>query len=376
MHAPATIENAVEMLAGILDTFGLGDALALIEPTVRYGVRIQRSRIPTATWPELFQHISAQVRAHHEKQGEGGHVRRKKSILEREKIQVPTGPLVLTKGRMYDEVGEYLCREVLPPGILPLGTSRLGGQPDLPADLPWPTWHAHGKYGRTARPDAKLSFLGQINLAELQAQVPTPALPAAGLLLFFYDAEDEPWGFDPDDRFGHRVLFVPPGQALTRHVCPDAEYSLLPASVSFARVVTLPKLDESSLDWGSMGIDADAVDWYDLEEAMRVLHPKRPHHHLLGTEAQVQSGDMRAECQLVSHGFMAGDDEGWSKGMAVPEVVAGIDNWQLLLQFDSEDTDDGLGPMWGDCGLLYFWIEKHRLAAQDFSATRVILQCS
>ncbi len=109
---------------------------------------------------------------------------------------------------------------------------------------------------------------------------------------------------------------------------------------------------------------------------MRALHPKRPRHHLLGTENQVQSGDMRAECQLVSHGFNAGDEEGWSKGMAVPEVLAGIDNWQLLLQFDSEDTDDGLGPMWGDCGLLYFWIEKHKLAAQDFSATRVILQCS
>ena len=246
----------------------------------------------------------------------------------------------------------------------------------MPADLPWPTWYAHGKYGRLAEPEAKLTFLGQINLAELQAQVPTPELPAAGLMLFFFDANNEPWGFDPDDRSGHRVIFARPGQELTRRVCPDVESCVLPATVSFERIVTLGKLDDSSLDWASLGVDAQRVDWYELEEAMRVLRPERPHHHLLGTAAQVQSGDMRAECQLVSHGFMAGDEEGWRMGMAEPGVAEGIDHWQLLLQFDSEDTDDGLGPMWGDCGLLYFWIEAQKLAVQDFSETCAILQCS
>jgi uncharacterized protein YwqG len=340
------------------------------------GIRISRTRLSTEYWPALFQSLSAQVRAHHEKQGEGGHVVKRKPILERERMVVPPGPLTLVKGVCYYDIGEYLGREVLPESLLPLGTSRLGGQPDLPVGHSWPAWDNPGKYGRTAGQGTLLSFLGQINLAELQAQVPTPDLPAQGLLLFFFDAENEPWGFDPTDQAAHRVIFVPSGQALQRHLCPEVEACLIPAAVSFVPELTFPKVDESTLDWAQWGVDVDAVDWYEVDEVVRALRPERPHHHVLGTACQVQQGNMAAECQLVSHGFNTGDDEGWRQGMAAPGVAEGIANWRLLLQFDSEDTDDGLGAMWGDCGLLYFWIEKQKLALKNFEDTCVILQCS
>jgi uncharacterized protein YwqG len=260
--------------------------------------------------------------------------------------------------------------------IVPLGTSRLGGQPDLPAGQEWPVWDSHGRYGREAKKNVKLTFLGQINLAELQIQVPNGELPASGLLLFFFDSVNEPWGFDPDDQKGHRVVFVPPDQALARQVCPDAESCMIPALVTFEAVLTMPRLDESTVNCADLGIDETSIDWYEVDEALRSVRPARPQHHLLGIEYQVQSATMEAECQLVSHGYSSGTSEDWQKGMAAPGIAQGIANWRLLLQVDSDDTEDGLGPMWGDCGLLYFWIEKQKLAAQDFSNTCAILQCS
>jgi uncharacterized protein (TIGR02996 family) len=64
---------------------------------------------------------------------------------------------------------------------LPVGTSRYGGPPDLPPDVPWPL-RADGK---------PLAFLGQINLAEVAASPAAGRLLAAGMLSVFYDLYDE-----------------------------------------------------------------------------------------------------------------------------------------------------------------------------------------
>jgi uncharacterized protein YwqG len=32
--------------------------------------------------------------------------------------------------------------------------------------------------------------------------------------------------------------------------------------------------------------------------------------------------------------------------------------------------------MWGDCGMLYFWIRRDDLARRDFSGAWVVLQCT
>ena len=55
------------------------------------------------------------------------------------------------------------------------------------ADPEWPSWN-----GR------QLSFLAQLNLAELRRHACCDLLPAEGLLPFSYDQQQETWGFDPD----------------------------------------------------------------------------------------------------------------------------------------------------------------------------------
>ena len=57
---------------------------------------------------------------------------------------------------------------------LPIGGSRIGGHPDLPPSLSWPRF----------RDGRSLSFLAEINLAEVPASQRPPELPPTGILCF------------------------------------------------------------------------------------------------------------------------------------------------------------------------------------------------
>lgn len=61
-------------------------------------------------------------------------------------------------------------------GGLPIGTSKLGGRPDLAQGTSWPI--------HDGRP---LQFMAQIRLADLAGLEAASVLPDAGLLTFFYD---------------------------------------------------------------------------------------------------------------------------------------------------------------------------------------------
>src|SRR3954468_699704 len=61
---------------------------------------------------------------------------------------------------------------------LPLGASKLGGSPDLPPDYEWPR---HDYF--------PLSFVTQINLADVAPYDPWAILPHEGMLYFFFDKD-------------------------------------------------------------------------------------------------------------------------------------------------------------------------------------------
>ena len=83
-------------------------------------------------------------------------------------------------------------QEPAPSSDLPLGSSHLGGLPDLPRGQEWV---------RNTQTGDPMTFVGQINLAEVAAATES-RLPASGILFFFYDLEAFGWGFDPEDHHG------------------------------------------------------------------------------------------------------------------------------------------------------------------------------
>ena len=241
-------------------------------------------------------------------------------------------------------------------GHIPLGASRLGGDPDLPPHIDWPY---NGK--------TPLSFIAQINFADSKPHDHDDRLPASGILYLFYDCEAENWGFDPKDKSGFKVLYYDGDPAaLQARPAPNRDYTFPAASLNFASRTEIPNWSSwlvRDYNWTDEESDAWWEYWETWNEDIR--------HKLLGHSDNIQ-GDMELECQLVSHGEYCGDSAAYEseRGKA---LAPGAADWILLLQIDSDE--DNCHMMWGDSGRLYLWIRKNDLAARAFDKSWLVLQC-
>lgn len=243
-----------------------------------------------------------------------------------------------------------------------LGATRMGGVPDLPGGVAWP--------GRNDRP---LALILQLRLSDILDLDREGVLPRSGWLCFFYDAEQQPWGFDPADRDGWKVLYfdVPP-ERLRRLAVPAQPGSVFQPCLVMARAEdTLPDssalITEGILEHMSEDFDA----YFDLIDE-DVDREGDCRHRLLGNPDVIQ-GEMRYTCQYASNGIYCGDVSA-EHGPRAEALADGVEDWALLLQVDTDE--DGPDWMWGDCGRIYFWIRKQDLAARDFGQVWVQLQCS
>jgi len=254
---------------------------------------------------------------------------------------------------------------------LPLGSSRLGGAPDLPAGVAWPAWQ-----GRS------LSFLAQLNLAELTAYPAAAVLTPAGWLSFFYDAQEQPWGYDPANRGRAVVLYHEPNTALAPHSLPadlsvEDYTAFTEVALAFAAELTLPNPWEDEIAIAEEELTKEQQEGY-----WQLLHRHGDGtSRLLGNPDLIQN-PMRAQCALVTRGLYHGSSEGLQEtqqklGISDEQVEAlkqaAPTEWELLLQLDSHEAEANM--MWEDLGRLYFWIPRAALAQRDFGAVWQVLQC-
>lgn len=276
------------------------------------------------------------------------------------------------------------------------GTSRLGGVADVPVGFEMPV-----NKGR------QLDLLLQINLRDIPRHGLAALLPEQGLLSFFYDLKEQPWGFDPGDLAGFGVCFFPDSNALVKSDGPMSEDALKPVAMDFWPNWSLP--DSESVEGEQMfshilpaevPVKVLKQRWWQrlfrqiltangsdarFDEIHEALHAIRDQLHEMHAPAESDSchqiggysnniqGDMQLEAQLVMNGLNCGDGSGYSDPRA-KVLEASRDDWQLLLQLDSDEERGQF--MWGDCGRLYFWIRKQDLAKADFSHVWMSLQCS
>lgn len=237
---------------------------------------------------------------------------------------------------------------------LPLGTTKLGGQPDLPAEVGWPKWRG--------QPQA---FIAQVNLGDVSPFDPDQLLPQAGLLSFFYDSDDGVDGLRSEDRGGWRVVFVPSGSNLSRRPFPSS----LPKRRRFDAVALYPQTEityapTESLVVQRLGLSANQAVSY--REALQ--DDDDVSHRMLGHPDVIQT-DMQVACELVSSGLSLSDFESFRGSLG--ELHERASRWRLLLQVDS---DDDAGMTWGDAGRLYYWIRDQDLQAQRFDQTSLMLE--
>ena len=235
----------------------------------------------------------------------------------------------------------------------------------MPADEPWPD-----SFG------TPLPFLGQIRVADLPPGLDGhELLPTAGVLAFFYDVEEQPWG-SADDRFGSKLLLFDAERDVAARAQPEG-VPVFPAHViTYRPVLTLPGWETTEVErmlgasvhsfFVKGGTRPTVLD--QLNDLHRMLEASSPTvqagrwdscHRLLGWADQIQ-GDLHRS-----------DDE-WNGHSHEPLEPCSHD-WRLLLQVD---TDDRLGWMWGDVGRLYLSIDANAPFDERFTSPPVILQCS
>ncbi|RYD49847.1 MAG: DUF1963 domain-containing protein [Verrucomicrobiaceae bacterium] len=223
--------------------------------------------------------------------------------------------------------------------------SSLAGAPLLNPARTWP--HLHGQ---------PLEFLAQLNLEEIPET--GHARPKLGLLSFFYDVANQPWGSDSDDHAGTVVLFNPdPSSArpLLKPGTPPPAPPRKPLAFTQAAAFCLTEEQNSRLDkFIQQADDATVKTISDMRETLIQASPRHG-NCVLSPPAPVQE-DMDHDLASAA------------RFLGLPVDTA----WTLLLQLDS---DPDVGWCWGDAGSLYFWIPTADLAEGHFDRVWTILQC-
>ena len=240
-----------------------------------------------------------------------------------------------------------------------LGKTKIGGKPDVPNGFVWPEWKT--------RP---LSFIAQINLSEVAKYDTEKLLPTTGILYFFYETNQETWGFDPEDIGSWKVIYLDGVMSdLKRIDFPedlDKEDIFKACRVDIKSEMSLPAFESAYIE--ALDLDCDEEDaYFDFCEEK---NDDEIINKIMGNPDQIQD-DMMLQCQLASNGIFCGDDSE-SNNPRVEELKKGMKDWRLLLQIDSDENCD---MMWGDVGRIYFWIKTEDLKNRNFDKVWMVLQC-
>lgn len=231
------------------------------------------------------------------------------------------------------------------------GRSHFGGGPGLPEGVAWPE-----------REGRRLEFLARISLPEVQQTLAMDWLPSEGALLFFYDLEEQPWGYESSDRGSWAVLHVPDADAEPE---PGSPVPFRP--IGFRRIESYPSCEREDVE--ALSLEDDEDDAY--VELMESPFEGLPQHQIGGFPAPIQSDDMELQCQLAVTDSMSNHPGAEARKAAIRSAAK---EWRLLLQVDS---DEDLGFSWGgNWGLLYFWVQAEPARAGDFRDVWLVLQCT
>jgi uncharacterized protein YwqG len=238
-----------------------------------------------------------------------------------------------------------------------LGSSKIGGRPDLGPGLDWPL----------ADDGWPLSFLTQVNLDQASRYDARQELPTTGLLSFFYDAQRMPIGSDPSHRGKWSVLLEPNAVRLQRATFPAAlppECRFGAAKIDSRSLLTLPSASQIAMETFNL----KGEEYFKYRRHVLESLPGES-AALLGNPTIVQSG-MQRECQMASNGVVWENAETFTDPRIL-KLLPGAAEWRLLFQLPSLED---LEMYWGGVGYVYFMIRDPDLVRADFRNVWLILQ--
>lgn len=254
-----------------------------------------------------------------------------------------------------------LDRDPHAPDLATTGVSRFGGAPDLPPGLDWPAWNG-----------VPLSFVAQINLAELPGFPERGLLPETGLLSFFYAAGGEPDGTDLSEAGCSAVRYTPAPEECRPRPFPEdfpGDSVYIPARISYTVIESHPLYDEMMMEDYDLAALDDFEEYDDLKE--KYIYIQTEEHQVLGYATHIQ-WPPGLDCEQVRQAALdpghGGDSDLWRRARP------GYREWELLLQVRS---DIDLNMYWpADMGILYFMIRREDLLARRFDKAWMVKQYS
>lgn len=271
------------------------------------------------------------------------------------------------------------------------GNSRIGGVPDIPASFSWPQ-RADGKY---------LSFLMQLDLAALPV-LSTNDLPRVGHLYVFVGDDEN------SDNVEHKLIYdATPGAGLSRATSPRTSQMASESLVGLKAFLLTSELALSvpetvvSEQWKDRDVDVDDEVWDAYSDMRQALHARKgePPSQLFGyssffgddparTSFYVSADRTNVERESLENleaSLKEWEADGNQLSIATlkqqiadyhwyqahrEEVEAGVKQWRLLLQIESNVT---LNLWWWDAGAVQVMIRHADLKRHHFDDTHMTL---
>jgi uncharacterized protein YwqG len=246
---------------------------------------------------------------------------------------------------------------------IPLGKSKIGGQPDLPGDLQWPTFN-----------NKPMIFVAQYNLADVPPESNNGVLPAEGFFYVFISHEHE----NNDQTFR---LFYNSSKNISRTPFPVGlvdQFKLKAAKIDFFEFFTIPDDENYKLEEVEEKLSDSEFGFYDLHEEVTEYIEKITHHtsdnlhQLIGHDRSIQSSvvyDFAAKELNLQFATPEQYKKGW------PAIVELSKSFELLLQICCCDQNADLLRVFGD-GAYYFGITADDLSNQKYDNIKMIYQCT
>ena len=242
-------------------------------------------------------------------------------------------------------------REMAEPSLLLLPVSepafsKLGGDPELPATVSWPS-------------DDDI-FLAQVDLGEVRASGGPAWLAAEGRIFVFYN----PDGHGSPDVV--RVIYSPDQSGPETATSPRTKRRFPEQRVRFACVISAPSMAWLGLAYHRLEDDNPDA-WKEIAALVTAPPDEDIQHRIGGYPNEIQDAQMALICECALHCL----PNPAYQAEVTPELEQAADAWRLLIQIDS---DPALRMNWGDGGRLYTFIRKTDARAGDFSKTVAIWQ--
>jgi len=237
---------------------------------------------------------------------------------------------------------------------LKIGSSKIGGKPDLPKNISWPKLN-----------DSHLVFCAQYNVSELEKFDVENLLPKKGIFHIFIGINEE-WNEFSMKQNDTKIFFTENTENLERKEYPTSfnlERIVEPAEIEYFESITIPDDENYKLFYFNDKYEDFYFHFYqDTEEyiAEELNSFTDNMHQILGDDRSVQSSVVyefsRNELNITDEDYA----EKWN------EILENSKTFTNLIQLDCMDSNTNLSKF-GGSGVFYIGLKTKELQDKNFN---------